>query len=854
MFKTGLKIFIVVAAISAIVLGYYYFFQRNKNVPDAYGIFIQDGPLLRINNPVKFWDALDKNGLNKSVDSIYIQTFASLQMIKEHESVKNIFISPQIANDKLTLAVILENYSSSHAYNVVDFLKDSVFQNQKIVEKEKQNLDYFAVYYNENPIIYFTNVNGILLICFDADVLHSMAKKVYEKKPIEPHKLINTANSEVIANLFFYQIEAESSQTEFCFSMLKKPYGQSKNFVFDLYLKDGALLMSGLSDPITESLEQEIAKLTAREFDLSEVIPEDISMLYQLSADGLATQFVRKELINEKQSLWLESFSLNEYSFFKSDKNLGIGIKSKGKSNAIEALKSYDQILGHSLTFTKYSFDKEISFEIAKGNFQWLEKLLPGFFNAKERLNYAVATGDYVVFSNNYDELKQICRNTVLNRNLKSSYKYEQHKMKLSSASNTLFYSSFDESNIGQYFGKRVNAFFKDYGFYDKFEKVAAQSSGSGKHLYNQIVLFGQSGTIQKSNVNWKTKLSASASFKPVVVKNHTNSDDEIFVQDENNYIYLITRKGRVLWQKMIDGQILSDVYQVDKYKNQKLQYIFNTTNKVYLIDRNGNDVERFPISLPVVASAGLSVFDYDENQNYRIFLPLKDKRVRLYDLDANLISGWEFDKADAPVTTAIQHYRFDGKDYIVFGDTLRMYILNRKGETRIKPEKLIGKSSKNKFYFDPKKSRWVSTTPKGTVFSINIAGEVEEIYNAKMSHGHYFMMKDLSRNGHQDYIFVNKNELLVLNYKFENVFKYEFPNNIIEPPAYYLFSRHKAGIGIVDKLDGKVFMFKRDGKQFSGFPYPGITPFTISVIRGFTGFQLIVGNLDGFLYDYQLQ
>lgn len=854
MFKTGLKIFVVVASLSAIVLGYYYFFQRNKNVPDAYGIFIQDGPLLRINKPVKFWDALDKNGFNKVIDSLWIQTLGSFQKIKEHESVKNIFISPQFVDDKISIALILENYSSSHAYNIIDFLKDSVFQNQKIVEKQKESLDYFAVYHNENPIMFFSNVDGILLITFEADVLHAMAKKVDEKKSIEPHKLINTANSEVIANLFFYNTITEENQSDFIFSMLKKPYGQSKNFVFDLYLKDGALLMSGLSDPLAESIEQEIAKLTAREFDLSEVIPENISMLYQLSADGLATQFLRKEMINEKQNIWIESFSLNEYSFFKSDKSFGVGIKSKGKSSAIEALKAYDKILGHNLTFTRYTFDKEISFEIAKGNFQWIERLLPGFFNTKEKLNYAVAAGDYVVFSNNYSDLKQICKNTVLNRNLKSSYKYEQHKSKLSSASNTLFYSSFDELNVGLFFGEKVNAFFEDYGFYKKFEKVAAQSSGSGKHLYNQIVLFGESGTIQKSNVNWKTKLSASASLKPIIVKNHTNSDDEIFVQDENNYIYLISRKGRILWQKMIDGKILSDVYQVDKYKNRKLQYIFNTSGKVYLIDRNGNDVERFPISLPVRASAGLSVFDYDENKNFRIFLPLKDKRVRLYDLDANLISGWEFDKADAPVTTAIQHYRFDGKDYIVFGDTLRMYILNRKGETRIKPEKLIGKSSKNEFYFDVKKSRWVSTTPSGTVFSVNIAGEVEELFNAKMSHGHYFMMKDLNRNGRKDYIFVNKNELLALNYKFEKVFEYEFPNYIVEPPAYYLFSRHKAGIGIVDKIDGRVYMFQRDGKQFPGFPYPGITPFTISVIRGFTGFQLIVGNLDGFLYDYQLQ
>ena len=428
MFKTGLKIFIVVASIAAIVLGYYYFFQRNKNVPDAYGIFINDGPLLRVNKPIKFWDALDRNGFLKEMDSSWQKTFGTLQFVKKKAAVKNIYISPQTIENKVSLAFIIENYSTSNAYRVMDYLHDSIFNAQKIVQKDKSGLDYFAVYDKDAPILFYANLDGIVVLTFSDSVMLEMLNKIADNKPVKHGKLFNTANDKVAANLFFDRTGAAKKGSSFAFKMLQNPYSQADQYVFDLYLKDGALLMSGLSEPLSGSMEEEIAKASSRTFELADIIPEKVQILYQLSADGLVTQFDRKELITDKQNLWISSFTVDEYSFFKSGKLYGIGIKSKGKSSAFEALKSYEQILGKSLDFQTYRFDKEISFKIAKSDFNWLKGLMPGFFNSKQELSYAVAAGDYLVFANRLDEIKNICKNSVLNRNLKASYRFEQHK------------------------------------------------------------------------------------------------------------------------------------------------------------------------------------------------------------------------------------------------------------------------------------------------------------------------------------------------------------------------------------------------------------------------------------------
>ena len=50
------------------------------------------------------------------------------------------------------------------------------------------------------------------------------------------------------------------------------------------------------------------------------------------------------------------------------------------------------------------------------------------------------------------------------------------------------------------------------------------------------------------------------------------------------------------------------DVHQIDLYKNGKLQLLFNTQSKLHLIDRNGNNVEQFPIGLVAKATNGLFV------------------------------------------------------------------------------------------------------------------------------------------------------------------------------------------------------------------------------------------------------
>jgi hypothetical protein len=57
------------------------------------------------------------------------------------------------------------------------------------------------------------------------------------------------------------------------------------------------------------------------------------------------------------------------------------------------------------------------------------------------------------------------------------------------------------------------------------------------------------------------------------------------------------------LWTISIPGEIVSDIHQIDLFHNNKYQYMFNTKTQLFCIDRMGNKVGKFPVTLKSMAS-----------------------------------------------------------------------------------------------------------------------------------------------------------------------------------------------------------------------------------------------------------
>ena len=98
---------------------------------------------------------------------------------------------------------------------------------------------------------------------------------------------------------------------------------------------------------------------------------------------------------------------------------------------------------------------------------------------------------------------------------------------------------------------------------------------------------------------------------------------------------------------KLIKGGIqMSDticgcVEQIDLLKNGKLQMIFAAGNKIYVMDRLGNFVKPFPITLEKKVLLGPKVYDWEGNKVYSLMVLHTDNTVSMYDISGNKPLGW---------------------------------------------------------------------------------------------------------------------------------------------------------------------------------------------------------------------
>ncbi len=375
--------------------------------------------------------------------------------------------------------------------------------------------------------------------------------------------------------------------------------------------------------------------------------------------------------------------------------------------------------------------------------------------------------------------------------------------------------------------------------------------------IYTNLKLKLNNKNINNLKQEWSVQLDTMPATKPFILKNHNTKEKEIAIQTKNNTLYLINNSGKILWKITINGKIISDIYQVDFYKNNKLQMLFNTSKSIYLIDRNGNNVEQYPIDFKQKATNGIAVIDYDKTKNYRIFYAAENKKVYALDKSAKKINGWVFDKTKSTVTSKVQYFSYEGKDYICFFDNNNLYITNRKGEIRVKPKANFKIAQNTKLYFEEKTAtsapRFVTTGPTGTVYFVYLDGGIKKLTTQNFSDQHYFMYKNIVGDNYPEFIYADKNTVTVYDRLKNKLFETETESNINAPMKLYDFSKNNKQIGIINKQTNQLYLMKNNGKIQTGFPLNGNTPFSINVFKGQNYFSIITGNEKGKLINYRL-
>jgi hypothetical protein len=246
-----------------------------------------------------------------------------------------------------------------------------------------------------------------------------------------------------------------------------------------------------------------------------------------------------------------------------------------------------------------------------------------------------------------------------------------------------------------------------------KFGFLGIQLSAHKGKILTQSCLHYNPVTKQQLLTLWEAQLDSVSFSCPEIIINHKTGSKELFVSDEKGVIYLISNTGKIQWKKNLGEKVKSKIYQVDFFKNGKLQVLFNTENYIHLIDRNGNYVAGYPVKLASPATNGLVVYDYESNKDYRILIACSNKRVYNYNINGKLTEGFNFPETADIVCMPVDWRRINAKDYLLVCDKSgNLYGTGRKGEARLTFKNKLnpgckdyyldeGKDlSKSKFYF----------------------------------------------------------------------------------------------------------------------------------------------------------
>ena len=193
--------------------------------------------------------------------------------------------------------------------------------------------------------------------------------------------------------------------------------------------------------------------------------------------------------------------------------------------------------------------------------------------------------------------------------------------------------------------------------------------------------------SIENGNIYTEFLVSSNEEIisDPIWLKNHLNKGYDFAFQDSNNYLNYYSNKGDLLWRKSLSGRIIGEIKQIDLYKNGRLQILFRTNDRLYLIDRNGKEVSQLSFNIKDgEVNHPISVFDYDKNRNYRI-LVTTDNDIQMYDNSGKIVNGFNPDNFKSEIINSPVHLRIDDKDYIVLQlKNGELKILNRRGKDRV--------------------------------------------------------------------------------------------------------------------------------------------------------------------------
>ncbi len=621
----------------------FFFYNQKKSSTDLWDIIPDKSTLIiELDEPNSQWDKIlfelkeskfinsikpiidDYNDFNNFIDGKLEEYLNNNKVIISYFNLSNKTLKPVYLSYKKNLDenFIIENLKNKG----YDINKRNL--NGEIIFEAKKNDENHVFTFLDNISAYSTNS---LII---EDIIRSISNSELIFKKNNPSLFSQVKIKHDFGNIYLNLKDIQKillnifPQDLFNNSLKSLP---EKSF-FDIEMSNGLVRMNGFSSKIySNNFTYENQCDSILNF-----IPSNTILYTNMSSEGGNQNMIS----NRFSKALIESLNSNTY-FEVSIINIPDNLKIKNKKEIDDDIYSFN--------------DKEI-FTAAK-----IENTDIDYYYYKY--------DQFMIITENYNSLKEV-KSMLINKDFWiKNLNFNKFKKELNESHNSLLVFDINKllpinhSNIG----------FTSLQLSKIENKYYMSLNLSETDIENYVV--------QEENSINEYLFENNLSSKPYIIFSHINNKPEVIIQDEKNIVYHLSNSLEPIWSDSIE-KIISKLFVIDYYKNNKKQIVFASSNKIYGFDRKGNSLIGFPFENPSKSPIQhLNIIDYDKSKRYRIISSHKNGEIYFYDKNGKTLNGWNPILMEDELVQAPIHTRVRGKDYIIIiQKNGNIYVKNRRG------------------------------------------------------------------------------------------------------------------------------------------------------------------------------
>jgi hypothetical protein len=876
--------------------GYRYYHSLKKPPAGAFeaitpetGLFIEIKDLIsfsqKLTTHTDLWQELIKIPTLKSLHEelmFFDSIFRSGDYIRNVVERQRLLVALQLTGEENLYPVyILELPPTESDYTIADFVKRINGPQSIIMHKNYRGANIELVNISEREkIFYYSVFKGLFIGSFNESRILSTLDHLQKGNAITSEKnlsrIASTAGKNVDANIYF-NFSRMGQIGQLVFDPVKLPAIKDLNDFgdwteTDLKINNDEILLNGYTLPkdtagqLLNLFEQE-----PQDIVVAEILPADITHLFFLgfeSFDQYLLQWKKFKIIQGEQNNQLETLQRDfgidihkEVITWVGNELAIAGLSgSKGQPEFLLAIHTRDiksaqaNLDGISKKAARRSGEPPFSKTLGEYTIGKIE--IPNFtgtifgplFEGITE-HYYLPLKDYIIFANTPDLLFELIERFYSQKTLAEDHNYQVFSNNISDKANIYFYTNIRTAVSyfpGLLAGDLKSVVRQNEAVFQNFEGLAVQMSYVNGMFYTSLYAKYNPDFVEENPSAWETTLEAEIYGGPNFITNHNTGKLNIVVFDKKNQMYLLDQVGQIKWKISLFEPPVSNVFTIDFYNNGKLQYLFNTENYLYLVDLNGNPVEDYPHKLLTRSTNPLSVVDYENKEDYRLFLAMTDNRIYNFNTQAKMVEGWSKVQAKTTVKKPVQHLVAGRKDYLfVTDENGSVTIVNRRGEERIKPNPDIMKADNSRFFLNKTNSKglFITTDKTGKLVYIADDGSINRTEFGKFSSEHYFLYEDITGNNALDFIFADGSKLSIFD-RFKKILtEVEFSSTIADPPLAFTGKNGENYLAVLLRDEEKVRILDKNGNSGDYQNIIGSTPFIVGSLNNNDQLNLIIGS-----------